>query len=192
MNKQLTKKTIGIAASAALMASLAASGSALAAPGNGNGPNKQGPQGSIGVMNTCEVDDSNIYDVLLIVTTTITDKSSGDGVATIIQDGFTVQAMQKFGGRYLFEVGDAQMSTPTLPEDGSVEFQSTIHLCQDGVEFEGLDPLAKAANAETTVMIDDGHKVEGWISRCIDDPDTAEDEQVTLKLDRGLCPQNAD
>jgi hypothetical protein len=38
MNKQLTKKTIGIAASAALMASLAFSGSALAAPGGEKGP----------------------------------------------------------------------------------------------------------------------------------------------------------
>jgi hypothetical protein len=38
MNKQLTKKTIGIAASAALMASAAFSGSALAGPGGEKGP----------------------------------------------------------------------------------------------------------------------------------------------------------
>ena len=38
MNKQLTKKSIGIAASAALIASLAFSGYALAAPGGDKGP----------------------------------------------------------------------------------------------------------------------------------------------------------
>ena len=38
MNKQLTKKSIGIAASAALTASLAFSGSALAGPGGDKGP----------------------------------------------------------------------------------------------------------------------------------------------------------
>jgi hypothetical protein len=38
MNKQLTKKSIAIAASAALMASVALSGSALAAPGGKKGP----------------------------------------------------------------------------------------------------------------------------------------------------------
>ena len=38
MNKQLTKKSIGIAASAALMASLALSTNALAAPGGDKGP----------------------------------------------------------------------------------------------------------------------------------------------------------
>ena len=40
MNKQLTKKSIGIAASAALIASVALSGSALAGPG---GKDKNGP-----------------------------------------------------------------------------------------------------------------------------------------------------
>ena len=39
MNKQLTKKTIGIAASAALMASLALTGNALAAPPDKGGRN---------------------------------------------------------------------------------------------------------------------------------------------------------
>ena len=38
MNKQLTKKSIVIAASAALMASVAFSGSALAGPGGKKGP----------------------------------------------------------------------------------------------------------------------------------------------------------
>ena len=72
MNKQLTKKTIGIAASAALIASLAVSGSAFAAPGNGNG-GANGKKGSIEILSIC---DLNKTSGKLTVWTKIVDTSS--------------------------------------------------------------------------------------------------------------------
>ena len=206
MNKLNTLKLTSITASAALLLSVVFSSSAVAGPGNG----PKGPQASIGVTNICAVDASVKEDVVLSVTTTIVDKSSGAAEAEITK--FSIQAMEKYRGRVLYPIGDPKPDWPVFvvdPEDGlrKAIVESEFHLCVAGVipnpeltpnpdgtfpPNPGLDPAAKAANAETTVMIDDGHKVEGWISRCIDDPATEDKNELeTLKLARGLCPQNA-
>ena len=66
MNKQLTKKTIGIAASAALMASLAFSGSALAGPGNSPDKGDRDPSQKIcefmELGTTCSTELRDAYD----------------------------------------------------------------------------------------------------------------------------------
>jgi len=212
MNKQLTKKTIGIAASAALMASVAFSSSALAAPGgngNGNGPKDgNGPQGSIAVTNTCEVTVNPIdkSDVVLTLTSVIEDKSTGDGAATNV--AWSAQAQEKYKGRDLYAIGDVQTAFYAgIPEENGVKTVTvvkTFDLCDASSEtvevngdfvpkYPGMSTYAKAANAQTTVMIDDGHKVEGWISRCVD-PDLTDDidQLASLKLEQGLCPANTD
>ena len=186
MNKLNILKLTSITASVALLLSVVFSGSALAGPGK-----KKGPQGSIGVTNICELKPNNLYDATLEVTTTIVDKSSGAGEAVITS--FSIQAKEKYGGRVLNSIGDAQESTPILPADDKVVVNSSLNLCVAGA-YPGLNPDdAKAVNAETTVWITDGHKASGWISRCVDDPSTDDiNELQSLKIgDLALCPQNS-
>ena len=87
MNKQLTKKTIAIAASAALIASVALSGSALAA--------RKGPQASLDVMTVCNIDAVNEE---LIVDVTLTDPNKDTNKAQAVLESVTVQGLQKAGG----------------------------------------------------------------------------------------------
>lgn len=185
MNKQLTKKTIGIAASAALMASLAISGSAFAAPGGGKAV-KNGPKGSIELFSVCYVEGK-----FLRVDTTITDTSSVPGDATLA--GMSVQAQEKFSGRERYDIGDAVVADPEL-EYGTASAEVTIPLCTAlDPETATLSPDAKSVNAEITVWITDDHnnKEEGFIARCSDDPDTPYvDEVAELSVfKQDICSQ---
>jgi hypothetical protein len=206
MNKQLTKKTIGIAASAALISSVAFSGSALAAKG---GNSQSELKGSIGVTNTCEV-TVNPYDksdVVLELTSVIVDKSSGDGEAINVK--WSAQAQEKYRGRDLYPIGKVETAEfDNIPEDNGVKtviVTREFNLCEESdtqvddgngdlvPEYPGMSTYAKAANAQTIVMIEQGHRVEGWISRCVD-PDSTDgiDQLASLKLEEGLCPGNTD
>lgn len=180
MNKQLTKKTIGIAASAALMASLAFSGSAFADPGNGV---KNGPKGSIGLFSICYIETEAEYGVdvptpYLRVETTITDQSSVLGDATL--DGMTVQALEKYKGPWsnpdnFAEIGDPHPSYPVLAGDPpAASVTSRIPLCQSAMGNATLSSAARSVNALITVEITDEHnnKDMGFTARCSDDPDT--------------------
>jgi hypothetical protein len=187
MNKQLTKKTIGIAASAALMASLAFSGSAFAAPGNGKAV-KNGPKGSISVFSICYLEADDPANAMLRVETTITDTSSVPGDATL--KGMEVQAQEKIG-KNRYDIGDVATADPVL-EDGVAEVSTTLPLCTSLLgDKDTLSADAKSANAEITVWITDDHnnKEDGFISRCSDDPDTLYvDEVAQLNVfKQGLC-----
>ena len=142
MNKQLTKKTIGIAASAALMASVAFSGTALAGPGN-KGGNKQGPQASASVSTWCEISDEEAGDMTVYIRTE--DKSSGDayGKAPIASTDVVLQAKSTGNS---WETLDVEKPYLTLGVDAEV----TFNLCDQS--------LGKAINAETIIKLD-----ESWV-----------------------------
>lgn len=180
MNKQLTKKTIGIAASAALMATLAFSSSAYADPGNGV---KNGPKGSIGLFSICYIETEAEYGVevptpYLRVETTVTDESSVLGDATLA--GMTVQAKEKYKGTWndpdnFAPIGDPDVSYPVLAGvPPKAEVTSRIPLCQSAMGNDTLSADARSVNALITVEITDEHnnKTDGFTARCSDDPDT--------------------
>jgi hypothetical protein len=199
MNKQLTKKTIGIAASAALMAS-ALSATAFAGP-------PKGPKPSIAVVNVCDV----VYDdttgaPLLKVDTTITDTKYPTGLTPqlIADDPATGAKGIEFtsvlgigsnagGGKkpsepkwYVAEMGRTGDSIPTGDIEESVTFTSYFSLCDDPRTKE-----ANAANSLVTVKIVGGHKEEGWTSYCSDvdtDGDGTPDVFSNTKIGHlGLC-----
>lgn len=137
MNKQLTKKTIGIAASAALMASVALSGSALAGPPADKG-NKQGPQASASVSTWCEISNEAAGDMTVHIRTE--DKSSGEAYGMEDIASASVDLLTKDRGPSWIPI---DLDTPTLylGADATV----TFNLC-------GQD-LGKAINAETSIKL---------------------------------------
>ena len=157
MNKQLTKKTIGIAASAALMAA-ALSATAVAGPGNDN----KGPKASIKVAAWCDVEVTSEGDALLNVHTLVTD-SGGPVEAVLLVDMNSIQAYQGVGSN---RKGDKFSPLSVIVEEndlgklenvpsaiGVIENHEPINLCA-----AGMDPAANAANALVTVEIAGGHK----------------------------------
>lgn len=140
MNKQLTKKIIGIAASAALMASLAISGTALAGPG-GDNSNKQGPQASAAVSTWCEITNEAAGEMTVFIKTE--DKSSG--VAYGMEDIASAQVdlVTKDRGNQWSDALDFDNPTLHLGVDASV----TFNLC------DVLDDLGKAINAQTSIKL---------------------------------------
>lgn len=172
MNKQLTKKTIGIAASAALMAATL-SATAVAGPGKAN----KGPKPSISVSNVCNVTyDAMTGAPLLEVVTRITD--TGDLTAQISEDGIVFTPIlgignNKGGGKKPDEgkwsVADMSRSGDEIPSgniEGTVKFTSLFSMCDDPRTKD-----ANTVNALVTVKVDGGHKEDGWTSYC-DDVDT--------------------
>ena len=132
MNKQLTKKTIGIAASAALMASLAVSSSALA---NGK---KKGPQASAAVSTWCEITDERAGDMTVYIRTE--DKSSGEAYGMEDIADTTVVLQTKDRGPVWT---DLTFVNPDL--NLGVDAAVTFNLC-------GAD-LGKAINAATSITL---------------------------------------
>jgi len=182
MNKQLTKKTIGIAASAALMASLAVSGTALAGPG-GNNSNKQGPQASLDVFTVCHIDESAGE---LIVDITITDPNAGTDKAQAVLESVNVQGLQKYRGNDWMHSDDSWASLMgDTCEDGSAVMIGTTCTVRLDV-CSGLGN-SKAVNAETTVSLQGEASKETYLSRCKDDPLTLEYDEAVLKVTEDLC-----
>ena len=134
MNKQLTKKTIGIAASAALMASVALSGSALGAPANPPGKDKpkrndnieNGDRTSISVYQTCAiVEDDLVVNVLITDNNADTCDVNGENCtkAQAELESVEVQGLGKIGPEY-FTYGSpwgsniSACASDPLPGDG--------------------------------------------------------------------------
>ena len=180
MNKQLTKKTIGIAASAALMASMAFSGSALAGHNDNHNSNKQGPQQSLDVFTVCEIDQ---YNDEIDIRIELTDKSSGEAVAAL--GNVTVLGKEKNTGQKWYDSGFAWDSDFDTCQDeygndiGPIEIGKVCHVSLP-VNCATLDNN-KALNAETTVVLDEtdfAASKDAYMSRCKDDPDTYENEAI--------------
>jgi hypothetical protein len=160
MNKQLTKKTIGIAASAALMAA------ALSATAVADNPNK-GPKASIKVAAWCDYDVDAYRNLWLNVHTLVTDSGgpvSAELKSPDVNDPMpqSIQPMQgrgnNKGGEKFTDIGDPIPGVPSMigeiQGDQPVDFETTrINLCE-----AGLNPDANAANALVTVRIVGGHK----------------------------------
>jgi hypothetical protein len=179
MNKQLTKKTIGIAASAALMAA-ALSTTAVAGP-----PANKGPKASITVAAWCDVEPRNLTDATLVVNTLVTD-AGGEVSAEITDSSITpVQGVgnNKRGDKFMPLEG-ATIAGPSLI--GDVETVE-IDLCA-----AGMSSAANAANAMVSVEIVGGHKI--FTAMCSDhdlDGDGYPDVFSNVKIGGwGLCPQN--
>jgi len=182
MNKQLTKKAIGIAASAALLASVAFSGSALAAPPDKDGgpPQKnndvaKGTKTSIDVYSNC-----NIVDRDLVVNVTITDKNDYPGstktLATL--ESVTVQALEKTGPRSYNDVPVAWDNTLDKCDGGDdIGFTTTCTITLVDV-CDMLSADAKSLDALTTVSTGDNGNLVNYYSQCKDSD---------LKLEDGAC-----
>ena len=178
MNKQLTKKSIGIAASAALMASLAFSGSALAGkPEKGNAP--KGSQTSVDVYSNC-----NIVGDQLVVNVTVTDKNAGTDKTPAELVSVSVQPQEKIGPRNLVGVGDAWKWTSDLYDEADDKCDNgTVIKIGDTctISFsvcEALSSNAKALDALTTVDTGENGSKVTYTSMCKDSD---------LKLDAGSC-----
>jgi len=137
MNKQLTKKAIGIAALAALIATVAFTGSALAGPGG----NKQGPQASASVSTWCEITDEAAGDMTVYIRTE--DKSSGEAYGMEDIASAQVDLVTKDRGNQWSDPIDFETPTLHLGVDDSV----TFNLC------DKLDLLGKAINAQTSIKL---------------------------------------
>jgi hypothetical protein len=178
MNKQLTKNTIGIAASAALIATMAFSGSALAGPGDG-----KGPQSSAGVFSVCHIDADAGE---LVVDITITDKSSG--IATASLDSASVQGLKKVSKNLWMTSDDKWESAmgDTCEGGAPIMIGTTCTVRLDICSDLGN---AKAVNAETTVTLQGTASKDTYLSRCKDDPATDDINEAKLKVADypGLC-----
>jgi len=138
MNRQLTKKTIGIAASAALIASVAFTSNAVAAPG-GN------PKASIGVDTWCEIKAEDEAAGNMTVHIKIEDKSSGVAYGNAILQSAVVVAASKDKGNSF----DTEIANENVTADVAIDntyYPIKINLC-------GGADLGKAINAETTVTL---------------------------------------
>lgn len=175
MNKQLTNKTIGIAASAALMATMAFSTTAYAERGG----NKQGPQASIDVFTVCHIDDAAGE---LIVDITITDKNAGTDKAQAVLDSVIVQGLKKFRGNEWMHSDDSwdNLMGDTC-EDGSAVMIGTT--CTVRLDICSSLGNARAVNAETSVTVQGPSSKDTYLSRCKDDPATDEVDEAVLKVD---------
>ena len=183
MNLQKPKQTriIGSVASLALLLALTGCGSggeadigpevdAKGPPLNSNSPNAGDFGASIAVSNTCELADTdtdgNPIKPVLRVTTTITDKSSGD-LDEINFDYATVTAMEKGKGKGKYEqVGVAAMKTGDLLGVTKTDIQ----LCTAEGAYLGPDDTV-SLNASVSVSVINDNKPE-YANRCSDDPDT--------------------
>jgi hypothetical protein len=175
MNKQLTKKAIGIAASAALTAA-ALSSTAVADRGNSN----KGPKASIDVSVWCDVAPANLTDATLIVNTLVTD-SGGEVNAKITDSSITlVEGVGNNRGNNKFSAFGGAVDGPS--EIGDVK-TVPLDLCA-----AGMDSAANAVNAMVSVSIVGGHKT--FTSMCGDNPlteDVVESGGVEIGH-LGLCP----
>jgi hypothetical protein len=206
MNKQLTKKTIGIAASAALMASLAFSGSAFAAPGNGKAV-KNGPKGSISILSVCDLNKASGN---LRVWTKIVDTSSDPVNYGAELDSMFVQAYEKVGtgrSQSTNDLGLPGSADPTFDDDflfddcrdaatnGTVMPDS----CNEVHVSVSPSACARSVNADIEVLIDGIHNnketrevldgdgnfdkyVSVFTAQCSDDPETGANEMASLNV----------
>lgn len=141
MNKQLTKKTIGIAASAALMASVAFSGIALA----DHKPNHQPNKASISVNTWCEIAEGDEAKGDMSVHIRIEDNTSGNNNAVL--QSVVVEAASKSGGKDFDTYINSRNVTSEVGITGYFMTPPVkINLCT-GADFQ------KAINAKTTVIL---------------------------------------
>ena len=116
---------------------------------------------------------------MLVVDTTVTDKSSG--TATAVVKSATIQGLQKVNGPIWDNLGDLVQ----FAIDAGTTETVKIPLCIAGYDLDlnpALLPESKSVNALISVSIgEDGSKDE-YISRCQDDPATEDVNEAILKV----------
>jgi hypothetical protein len=178
MNKQLTKKLIGIAASAALVGSVALSGTAIAGPGGGNGGGKgKGPQASLGVTTVCFINEAtDELDIYL----TITDKSSGSATAEL--GSVTIQGEYKSTGPVWSDIPNSQIVDGDSTDPANNPTQIGLGQTMVSIPLCDMPMSAKAVNALTSVTLNGAASKDEYTSRCKDDPDTPYVNEANLKV----------
>jgi len=132
--------------------------------GKPDGNNKGGA--SIAVSNACVLaSDATTYKPVLRVTTTITNKSSGDVSPDFTESGTTVRAKEKGRGKQKYvQVGDTATFTGALGVT-----VTDIQLCDAG-SYLGPDDTV-SLRASVSVNVENDNKAE-YSNRCSDDPET--------------------
>ena len=146
----------------AALALILAMGSAQAAkPGNKGGA-------SIGISNTCALTEDAAGKPVLMVTTTVVNKSSEDATPYFANDSMIVIAEEKANrGKPKWEqVGDTVTKTASL---GIIE--TPISLCKADGTGTNVSPDAASLNATVSIDVVNDNKAE-YSNRCSDDPAT--------------------
>ena len=180
-------KTIGTAVSLAL---LLAAGNVSAGNGNGNGKSNSPNNGdtfgaSVGVSSTCAlVDDGKTFQV----TTTITDKSSGDTIPSFPADGSYVDYIGKLRGPKIPGVSPYVVATdPFNPNEVPVGgdaiegvVTNTLDLCTAGLMVGTV-----SLNSSTTVVVSNSKGGTYYTSQCV-----ATDDYPKVVIDVGILDDN--
>ena len=182
MSLQKSKKIRNIGGASAL-ALLLAMGTVNAGKPDGSAPNNKGGA-SIAVSNTCELASNNGKPVLK-VTTTITNKSSGDASPDFTENGTTVRAKEKGKGKDKYHlVGEKAIFTGALGVT-----VTDIQLCNESGAYLGPTDTV-SLNASVSVNVDNDNKGE-YANRCSDDPgtDDIDEGKVVVSADEltALC-----
>ena len=147
-----------------------------------------GPKASVSSATECALDlgDPASYDADLVITTTLTNKSSGVAVAELragsqIQGTFKKQIVR---GNVFFSLDAAPVPVPdTAPEgvDPSLTVSATFDLCSE----EHNVTAARELNGTATMVYGISSGIGGdrlVVNRCTNDPDT-EDDEGGIKVD---------
>ncbi|MDH3531774.1 MAG: hypothetical protein OEO82_02535 [Gammaproteobacteria bacterium] len=171
MNKLSKDKWMGIATPVSLVLALVLSSNVFAGPGKG-----KGPQSSISVFSVCHIVDNGDAS-MLVVDTTVTDKSSGTATAEVASAG--IQGEQKVRGPNWSPLGDgAELSIAA----DSTTVTVALPICEGAVLSDPLEDSSKAINALVTVYLKEPSNNDMYTSRCKDDPATEYVNEAILKV----------
>ena len=188
-SKQLI--TIGTAVSLAL---LLAAGNVSAGNGNGksNSPNNNTPGddpeygASVGVSSTCALDDTGTQ---FVVTTTVTDKSSGDTTALYGTDMSEIFYLGKERGPHkkypISSTANLTGSTTTVDNPPMV---NELDLCAARVDGSLKDGTV-SLNSLISVQVSNSKGGTTYTAHCSDNPDTLENEGKVV-IDVGILGDN--
>ena len=175
-------KTIGTAVSLALLLGMGSVNAAGNGKGKSNSPNNGDTFGaSIGVSSTCALDDTK---TVFEVTTTITDKSSGDTIPSYGPDMSYVDYIGKKSGR-------KTLDSPYVISDGNLfapapVVVNTLDLCAARAgDHPSLKDGTVSLNSLTSVYVSNSKGGTSYTAQCSDNPDTIENEGKVV-IDLGL------
>jgi len=169
--KKYVWKTVAVAGVLALMLA----GQVSAQPPEGKG--KQGPRASLLSSTACALD----YDTAeLVITTTLTNKSSGDTIPET-RDGGEIKATYKPAdkrGNMVKEFPEIFSIPAGVEIPDQAAFEAKFTLCDNGLPRQEVQD-ARELNGKSTVKYGISEGVEEpreVMNRCTDDPDTDANE----------------
>jgi len=177
-------------AAVALAMSLALGAGQVSAMGNGNG---KGPRASVLSETRCALDlgDVGSGEADLVITTTLTNKSSGNVIAELrpglypdvskIEGTFKQKTVR--GNIYYSLDGEVLIDDLPADVDPPLSVSATYDLCVDAAENVAI---SRELNGKATMQygISGGEgETRTVVNRCTDDPDTEEDNEGGIKVD---------